>query len=437
MSEEIESAWDRLRHLGEPGEMQSSAEKSELPALPPPANTHIHLPPNFSAFDSTEQALALAAAEGVRVLGISNYYDFSIYADFASRAWKYGILPIFGLEIIAILEDLRRASTLINDPGNPGRMYICGKGITRFDPMTSTARELMRSIRRNDAERMRRMVDLVEQVFARHGVATGLDEPRILDRLTSRHGVPANAVGLQERHVAQAFQEEFFRLVPPSERASRLSAILGISSQAGPEDCMRVQQEIRSSLMKVGKPAFVTEKFVDFEQARRLILELGGIPCYPTLADGAKPICAYEDPPERLVESLKLNGIFCAEFIPNRNQPEVLERYVRAMRQAGIVVTAGTEHNTPELLALEPRCLQGEPVPAAIRRVFWEGACVVAAHQFRTLHGLCGYVDGAGRLNPDFRESEKRISFFARLGAAIVARYHDKAANEGVVSPHG
>jgi hypothetical protein len=437
MSEEIQSAWDRWRHLGEPGEMQSCAEKTDLPALSPPANTHIHLPPNFSAFDGTEQALSMAAAEGVRVLGVSNYYDFSVYAGFASGAWKHGILPIFGLEIIALLEDLQRASILINDPGNAGRMYICGKGITRFDPMTPAAQELMRWIRRNDAERMRKMVDLVEAVFARHGVATGLDEPQILDRLTRRYRVAGNAVGLQERHVAQAFQEEFFRLVPPSERASRLSIVLGITSQAGPEDKLRVQQEIRSALMKVGKPAFVTEKFVDFEQARHLILELGGIPCYPTLADGAKPICAYEDPPEKLVESLKLNGIFCAEFIPIRNQPEVLERYVRALRQAGIVVTAGTEHNTPDLLALEPRCLQGEPVPASMRRVIWEGACVVAAHQYCTLHGLCGYVDGAGRLNPDFRDCEERISFFARLGAAIVARYHEKSADEGVVAPHG
>jgi hypothetical protein len=316
-------------------------------------------------------------------------------------------------------------------------MYICGKGITRFDPMPPIALDLMSRIRRNDAERMREMVDLVERVFARHCVATGLDDRRILDRLTKRFGVAETAIGLQERHVAQAFQEEFFRLVPPFERTSRLSAILGFSTQADPEDRLKVQQEIRSSLMKVGKPAFVTERFVNFEQARSLILELGGIPCYPTLADGARPVCPYEDPPEKLVESLKLNGIYCAEFIPIRNRPEVLERYVRAVRQAGIVATAGTEHNTPDRLPLEPRCLHGEPVPDATRRVFWEGACVVAAHQYRALHGQCGYVDASGRLNPDFDGSEDRISFFARLGAAVVARYHERTANEGVISPHG
>jgi hypothetical protein len=198
-----------------------------------------------------------------------------------------------------------------------------------------------------------------------------------------------------------------------------------------------VQHEIRSALMKVGKRAFVLEKFVDFGQARRLILELGGIPSYPTLADGASPICAFEDPPEKLVEALRLSGIFCAEFIPIRNRPEVLERYVRAIRRAGIVVTAGTEHNTPDLLPIEPRCTQGLPLPEGVREIFWEGACVVTAHQHLALHGKCGYVDAEGRLNPEFSDDECRISYFAGLGAAVHASYHEKSAGKGVVSPHG
>ena len=34
----------------------------------------------------------------------------------------------------------------------------------------------------------------------------------------------------------------------------------------------------------------------------------------------------------------------------------VLERYVTAMRGAGILVTAGTEHNTLDLIPIEPAC---------------------------------------------------------------------------------
>jgi hypothetical protein len=437
MSETIQIAFERLRRLGAPEEFQGVVFPAERPGPVPEANAHIHLPPNFTAFQSVAQAVALAADQGLHALGAGNYYDFGIYADFASLAWRRGIFPLFGLEIIALLEDLRRASVLINDPGNPGRMYLCGKGIVRFDPMTPAAREIMRWIRASDAERMRRMVDLVAGVFSARGVETALEEGRILEQIAARSGLGRDAICLQERHIAQAFQEEFFALVPPGERARKLSAVLGVPSQAEPEDRLKIQQEIRSALMKVGKPAYVAEKFVDFDQAYRLVLELGGIPCYPTLADGAKPICAYEDPPDKLIEALRRHRIYCAEFIPIRNRPEVLERYVVALRRAGIVMAGGTEHNTPDLLPLQPRCVQGLPVPDAMRAIFWEGACVIAAHQFLTLHGRCGYVDAAGNLHGGFLTTEDRISYFAGLGEAIIARYRRKSAAEGTASSNG
>ena len=66
------------------------------------------------------------------------------------------------------------------------------------------------------------------------------------------------------------------------------------------------------------------------------------------------------------------------------------------MRAAGLAVTAGTEHNTLDLIPFDPFCKDGD-VPASVREIFWEGACVVAAHQFLSLHGECGYVDADGR----------------------------------------
>jgi hypothetical protein len=115
----------------------------------------------------------------------------------------------------------------------------------------------------------------------------------------------------------------------------------------------------------------------------------------------------------------------------------VLERYVGTLRRAGIVVVGGTEHNTPDLLPLEPRCVQGLPVPEAVRAIFWEGACVIAAHQFLSLHGRCGYVDAAGNLNDGHRGVEDRIAFFAGLGEAIIARYHRRTTPGGTTSIHG
>jgi hypothetical protein len=186
---------------------------------------------------------------------------------------------------------------------------------------------------------------------------------------------------------------------------------------------VKIQNEIRAQLMKAGKPAYVTETFVNFEQANRLILELGGIPTYPTLADGTSPICPFEEPVEQLITNLRQRGFTAAEFIPIRNTPEVLSRYVKALRGAGLVVTAGTEHNTLDLLPIEPTCLKGAAVPDDVQEIFREGACVVAAHQFLTLHGKCGFVDAKGQPNPDYPDVEERIAAFKSLGEAVIQRY--------------
>ncbi len=416
--------FETLRNLGSPEELIQ--EGGDRP-ISWNANSHVHLPPNFSAFDSVEQAVALAASEGVRVLGASNYYDFEIYSKFEAEARRLGVFPLFGIEIIAMIPELQDAGILINDPGNPGRIYLCGKGITRFDPPSGRARELLAEIRDNDSGRMKEMAARLERLFGEAGIRTGLDEDIIRAEIASRHGVRREQVFLQERHLAQAFQGAFFERVRPVDRVRKLSRVLGVASRSAPDDPVGVQAEIRSHLMKVGKPAFVTERFLGFDKAVELILGLGGIPSYPTLADGASPICPYEDPPAKLVETLKRNGVHCAEFIPIRNEPATLERYVRTMRDAGIVITAGTEHNTRDRMPLEPRCMRGQPVAGPLRGIFLEGACVVAAHQFLVARGRAGYVNGDGFPSGSFPAFEDRISYFRGLGAALIARYHEQS----------
>jgi hypothetical protein len=111
------------------------------------------------------------------------------------------------------------------------------------------------------------------------------------------------------------------------------------------------------------------------------------------------------------------------EFIPIRNRPEVLERYVTTLRRAGLVVTAGTEHNTLDLLPLQPACVGGALLPSGIQEIFWEGACVAAAHQFLNVHGRGGYVDSGGRLNGNYASPEERIAALRKLGAAVIDRF--------------
>ena len=166
------------------------------------------------------------------------------------------------------------------------------------------------------------------------------------------------------------------------------------------------------------------ETFVGFEHAYNLILTLGGIPCYPTLADGAgAKICPYEESVEALIAEIRSRNIHCAEFIPIRNTPEVLTRYVTKMREAGLIITAGTEHNTLDLIPILPTCLNEEPIPEEVMAIFREGACIVVAHQYLVSQGEDGFVDKNGNPNSQFPSNEKRIAHFSQLGATLLRNY--------------
>jgi len=385
----------------------------------PIVNTHVHLPPNFSAFDTAEQAVQLAAAEGVAAVGTANYYDFGIYRRFAAAAATAGVMPLFGLEIITLIDDLPDGGTLVNDPTNHNRMYLCGKAITRLDPPIPAAARRMAAIREASDDRMRRMTTLMAERFGRAGLDGGTTDRQIAASVAERSGVPIEWVSLQERHVAQAFQESLFRDVLADDRAAKLDLLFGGPTSVDTTDGVAVQEAIRSKLMKAGKPAFVPEAAVSFDDAYRLILELGGIPCYPILADGASPICPFEDPPEALAERLVRRGIYCAELIPGRNRREVVDRYVTILRGSGIVVVAGTEHNTRRMIPLGPATLGGEPLSDMSLEAFWEGTCVVAAHQALSASGRPGYVDGDGRLTAGFPDGEARIGSLRQIGADL------------------
>ncbi len=391
--------------------------------LPPrlKSNVHVHLPPNFSAFDSIDHVINIAASEGISALGASNYYFYELYTDFAEKALARNITPLFGLEIISLVPELVDAGVLINDPGNPGRMYICGKGITKFKDLSPKAYGLLSFIRTKDAARMEEMTNKVAAIFSSSGFELGLTASQIVERVATRHSSPADKIILQERHIAQAFQEVLFEKLPKEDRGPALTKILGTDCSETATDPVATQTQIRSSLMKSGKPAFVKEEFLTFDQAYELILELGGIPCYPTLADGASKLCGFEEDIPRLIDEIKSRKMYMSEYIPVRNTPEVLTEYVKAVRAAGIAVVAGTEHNTLDLIPIEPACVKGMDIPDEVKDIFWEGTCVIAAHLHLMSKGEHGFVDSKGNPHPEFKSDEQRIRSFADLGARVIA----------------
>jgi hypothetical protein len=383
-------------------------------------NTHLHVPPNFSAFSTVEDCVETAAREGVQVIGTSNFHDFGVYDRFADAALRHGLAPLFGLEFISVLEEERRRGILINDPANPGRAYICGKAIPFPTRLDERATAFMESAKSSNERRTSEMVGLMRDLFARAGLALEVTYDSIVTVVAEAAEVPREWVVLQERHVALGFQVALFEALAEAPRTALLARVYGGPPAAPVEDAVATQGELRSRLMKAGCPAFVEETPVPFVDAVEFIRDIGAVTVYPTVADGSDPICGYEDPVEDLIERMLEHRIYGAELIPNRNSPECVEEYVTAWRSAGIFVMLGTEHNTQERIPVTPACRRGVPVPPRMMDIAWEGTCIVAAQQHLAQQGEAGYVDRTGALNPTFPDAETRLRYFAELGEELL-----------------
>ncbi len=190
----------------------------------PVVNTHVHVPPNFSAFATVADAVDAAAREGATALGISNFFDQQVYADFAEHAGRAGIVPLYGLEFITLDDDLAAAGIRVNDPANPGRMYLCGKGIAPFKVKSANAARIATQIRQGNDDRASAMVAKLADWFGACGLVTELTADVIAADVALAADVPVEWVSLQERHVAMAFQRALAELpLDPARRRPRTS----------------------------------------------------------------------------------------------------------------------------------------------------------------------------------------------------------------------
>jgi hypothetical protein len=361
----------------------------------PNVNAHLHTPFSFSAFERLEEALDRAAAEQVKVVGINDFYSTDGYEAWYEGAKARHLYPLFNIEFISLQENDQARGVRVNDPGNPGRTYLSGKGLRCPVSLSGPYASQLEAVRAESNAQVRTMCEKLNGVLAGTDAGIRLDFERITRELTRGN--------VRERHLAKALRLEVCRAADndPAALSARLQAIFGGRAlKADPTDAAAVENEIRSSLLKAGGAAFVPEDpkaFLPLETVRQIILAAGGIPTYPFLADDAKGgFTDFEQDVVRAAETLKRRGIHSVEFITTRNSVETLEQYAGYLHENGFVVTFGSEHNSP---AMEPVALfarGGTPLTERLKQINYEGACVIAAHQELVRSGRPGYVDAAG-----------------------------------------
>ena len=128
----------------------------------------------------------------------------------------------------------------------------------------------------------------------------------------------------------------------------------------------------------------------------------------------------FENDKKTLASTLKERGVYSIELIPHRNSFENLKEYVEYFYQEGFIITFGTEHNTPALTKMKVDCRNDEELNDIICLIGYNGAAVIAAHQYLTARGEEGYINKNGDAKAELRDK------YELLGKAIIDYFLEK-----------
>jgi len=380
-------------------------------------NAHLHTPYSFSAFKNIAEIFELAKKENVKVLGINDFYSTDGYGEFNDLAHKYSIFPLFNIEFIGINLKDKEKGLRLNDPGNPGRVYLSGKGLSfppqLKEPYLSQVNQIKNAIIKRVGLMTQKINELMNEIDADiHISMNEIQEKYAVDLVRERHVAKAIRIKIFEKYKSVNERFDFFVKLYSGQKPS---ANLKSNSET--------ENEIRSMLLKAGKRAFVEEDskaFLQVEVIKNIMLSAGGIPTYPLLADDAKgEYTAFERDKRALLKELKARKIFSIEFIPNRNDLTLLKDYAKFFWENQILVTFGTEHNTPEMIPLKVETRGHVDLDDELKELSYKGACVIAAHQYLVAKGTTGYVKSNGERNGN------SLQPFIELGKAVINKYFE------------
>lgn len=396
-----------------PSLQQLTEEARQTPITVRKVNGHFHTPYSFSAFRDMQQVMEMAKKESVDVIGINDFFTMDGYDEFAKLASRYKKFPLFNIEFMGLLKEEQEAGTRVNDPGNPGRTYLSGKGLDYPVSLQGDSLIKLKSVRKEADRQTREMVEKASVYLESIDSGLSLDYDDILANHT---------MGMvRERHIARVIRLKIFsKYKEDATRNQMLQTIYGDRKPvADVNDPVAVEGEIRSVLLKSGGIAYVREDpkaFPDIREVIRIILDAGGIPCYPVLLDDKDgKYTEFEADREELYKKLIALNIHSLEMIPGRNRFEHLEPFVKYFHEKGFIITFGTEHNTP---ALDPLTVTtaDAPLDRFLLQVSYEGACIIAAHQFMRSKGDAGFIDAEGKV-----AAERNA--YVQLGNLLIDRF--------------
>jgi hypothetical protein len=345
-------------------------------------------------------------------MGINDFYSTDGYVEWAEEAAARAIFPLFNIEYISLNKADQLAGLKVNDPGNPGRTYLSGKGLAFPPKMEEPFASALASVRKESNKHVEGMCGKLNELLKSIGVGFVLDFEQIRSEMT--RGM------VRERHLAKAVREKIeSQFTSDDEKSAFYQKLFGGKPLASRLDATAsIENELRNNLLKAGGPAFIPEPaaaFLESEMVCRMIRNQGGIPTYPFLADDANGnFTPFEGSKEEAAKTLKERNIWSVEFITTRNSLEVLEDYVQYFHNEGFIVTLGSEHNTPAMEPIELFARKKTELSPVLKEINYRGACLIAAHQYLSA------TEGSGYLGLNGKPSVANRDHFVKIGMALV-----------------
>jgi hypothetical protein len=368
-------------------------------------NLHVHTNESYSVFRSPTEAVWYAYKNSVKYFGINDHYTIAGHAEFGEACRIARIWAFFSIEAIAMDHEAAENKKRYNDPNNPGRCYLIGKGVTRDLDKGGRYDTILNRMKDAIQRRNRKIIDLLNRYTARKGYSINLDYEDV-GALTPR----GNAT---ERHVVQAFCEKLDGLADGSAKRLEIyrKTVGDVVTEATLSDSADLLTTVRAQLVKAGKPCYVEEDpeaFASMEDLVGIYKEYGAVPSYPFMG---YPVTEEEEDLDRLFRKVTGYGMYAFDLVEFRTSLETASTIISYASGKGFPVFVGTEHNTKRL---DP--IVGEIATDPLLHGYIEkSAHFVLGHQILTRFLDYGYLTETGK--PRIGNLQEGFDLFSSVGA--------------------
>ncbi len=375
------------------------------------SNTHVHTPHSFSPFSSVNELISAAAADSIAALGINDDVIVDGFKEFASGCREKHIYPIFNITLPMQCTFEHHSTSSHRTAANSQTSLLIGKALRYPASLGGDSRNFLASLWKASQDRMWKLIDAINDALSTAGCTEGLDYVTIRSSLAKSSVYPY--------HVALALYDLLLRQYPVDDHGKMLNTLFSGTRFEG-DHADRESSVENIHRMMPASPLFKAlppiEPVVHLPQARQVILQAGGIPCFQCSFNEDDEWMKESEGPQLLVQQLSVKGIHAVEFFPGETSHRLLETFMRYLYNHNFCVTLGSGWLTGAKQPLLPLTADGKIPDKDLLAMNYDGTCILAAHQELHNQNRRGFVDEAGKR----LVSPENVQQFIAIGDEII-----------------